>query len=191
MNAKDESETKWAMQVVVELDRTILQHMDLRQWSEFIGEVAKRGMVPIGWSKGERPPPVGLMFDFRGLHRAHYRLTGIDLTVCDLEGANFEGACLKGAKLGSCPKANLRSARLQGAAFRGDVSGADFTGTELHDTDFSDAYYFDGTPPVGLPPEILARCKSEPASAPGDPGMPPTPGEQPLRACVTISEVPW
>ena len=191
MNGNDESGTRWAMQVVVELDRSLLQHMDVRQWNEFVGELARLNMVPIVWSMGERPPPVGIMFDFRALRRAHYKLNGIDLTVCDLEGANFEGAWLKSAKLGSCPGANLRNARLQGAAFRGDVSAADFTGAELHDADFRDAYYFANRAPVGLPPEVLATCKAEPENAPDDAGGPPVPAEQPLRACVTITQVPW
>ena len=192
MSGKDETGTRWAMQVVVELDRSLLQHMDVRGWNEFVGELSRLNMVPIAWSKGERPPPVGVIFDFRALRRAHYKLNGIDLTFCDLEGANFEGACLKGALLGSCPGANLRNARLQGAAFRGDISGADFTGGELHDTDFRDAYYFVNRPPLGLPPEVLDACKAEPENAPGDhPDGPPVPAEQPIRATVTISEVPW
>ncbi len=191
MNSEAESGTKWAMLVAIELDRSAFQHFTVASWNEFVGELARRGMTPIAWSKGERPPPIGVILNFRGLRRAHYKLNGIDLTLCDLEGAEFEGASLKGAKLGPCPGANLRNARLQGAAFRGDISGADLSGAELHDTDFRDSYYFDGTPPVGLPAEALATCKSEPASAPGDGDMPATPPERPIRATVTISEMPW
>jgi hypothetical protein len=178
------------MLVVVELDHGVFQHFNVAQWNDFVGELVRLGLVPVAWSKGERPPPVGVMFDFRRLRRAHYRLAGIDLTFCDLGEADFEGADLKGAKLGDCAGANLRNARLQGAAFRGDVRGANFTGAELHDTDFSDAYYFAAKPPVGLPAEVLAACKSEPAAA-GDADKPSAPPEQPLRATVTISEVPW
>jgi uncharacterized protein YjbI with pentapeptide repeats len=179
------------MLVVVEFSRDLFQHFNVESWNEFVGELVRHGMVPVAWSKGERSPPVGVMLDFRGLRRAHYKLDGIDLTFCDLEGANFEGASLKGAKLGPCPGANLRGARLQGAAFRGDVSGADFTGAELHDTDFRDATYDPGKPPVGLPGEALANCKPEPENATDDAEVQSVPADQPLRATVTISEVPW
>ena len=191
MNEKDKAEARWSMLIVVELDRGLLQHFDVRQWNDFVGELARRGMTPIGWAQGERPPPVGVTLSFRGLRRAHYRLTGIDLTLCELEGADFEGACLQGAKLGFCPKANFRYARLQGASFRADVSGVDFTGAELQGAEWGDAYYFANDPPVGLPTEVLAACQCEPASAPGNADMPSTPPERPLRACVTITEVPW
>ena len=132
------------------------------------------------------------MLDFRGLRRGHYRLTGIDLSLCSLEGACFEGACLKGAKLGSCPNANFRDARLQGADFSDcDISGCCFVGAELHDTDFANATYDPANPPTGLPPEVLAKCKAEPPERPNSAKPQGQTGEHPMRATVTISEVPW
>ncbi len=192
MSGNDETGTRWAMQVVVELGRTILQHMDVRGWNEFVGELVRRGMVPIAWSKGERPPPVGVMFDFRGLRRMHYRLNGINLSLCALDGGSFECASLKGALLGDGKAVCYRGARIHGARFCGDISGCDFSGCSgIEHALWDDASFSVEDPPIGLPPEVLTRCKPEPASAPGDGDMPSTPPEQPLRATVTITEVPW
>ena len=174
-------------QVVVEFDRSLFRHVGLAQWNDFAAELVRRGLTPVAWAKGERPPPIGVMFDFRRLRAAHLRLAGVDFTFCDLAQADFEGSSLKGAKLGDCPGANLRGAWLQGAEFRGDVSGADFTDAKLKGANFSNAYYISGLPPIGLPPEAVADIKS----VPEEPGGPDAPFEQPLRARITIHEVPW
>ncbi len=174
-----------AVQIIVEFDKSLFCHFTVCQWNEFMANLVRRNMTPVAWEK--RPPPLGVMFDFRGLRRANYRLDGIDLTFCDLDDANFEGASLQNAKVGSCPKANLRNARLHGASFRGDVSNCDFTDAkEICEADFRHAYYYDGSPPIGLPAEVLASCEVLP---PSDEDIPSVP-EQPLRACVTIHEVP-
>ena len=178
--------TRWAMQVVIEFDLALFRHFRVAQWNEFVGELVRRGLAPVAWAKGEKPPPVGVMFDFRGLRVRRCRLAGIDLTFCDLAGADFEGSSLKGAKLGGCPRANLRDTRLQGAEFRGDISDSDFTGATIDGTDFTHAYCHE--PPLGLPPELAAVIKSVPEGA-GDGAD--APFEQPLRARVTIHEVPW
>ena len=180
------------MLVIVEFDCGLMEHFDVTSFNEFMEKLVRRGMTPVAWSKGKRPPPVGVMFDFRHLQRPNATLSGIDLTFCDLEGgADFTGTNLQGAKLGSCPQACFRHAWLEGACFRGDISGADFTGAELADADFSHAYYFADKPPSGLSPEALAACEVLPPSVDDAGQMPPVPAEQVLRAKVTITEVPW
>ena len=188
MSVKDTDGTQWAMQVVLEFDASLFRHFRVSVWNDFVAELARLGLVPIAWSRGERPPPVGVTFDFRGLRVTCCRLDGIDFTFCDLGGANFQGSSLKNAKIGDCPKANLRNTKLQGAEFRGDVSGAEFAGAITDGTDFSHAYYLSGQPPVGLPPEVTAAIESVPRNPDGRTDEPFTP---PLRARVTIHTVPW
>ena len=67
MNAKSDGGGRTAMLVVLELDRDLLAHFGVREWNEFIGELVRRDLTPVAWAQGERPPPVGVMFDFRGL----------------------------------------------------------------------------------------------------------------------------
>jgi hypothetical protein len=184
--------TRTAMQVLVEIDKSLLQHFDVKSWNEFAAQLSKHGLLPTGWAPGERPPPVAILLDFRRLQRAHYKLTGINLSLCWLEGACFEGACLKGARLGCCPNANFRDARLQGADFSDcDVSGCCFVGAQLHDADFTGATYDPASPPTGLPPDVLAICAAEAPEQPSSTKPQQRAGERPLRATVTISEVPW
>jgi hypothetical protein len=189
VSGKDKTAKRWAVQIVAEFGRHLFRHFRLGQWNEFVGELVRRGLVPIAWSEGERPPPIGVAFEFRNLRATHCRLDGIDLTFCDLSGADFEGSSLKGAKVGDCPGANLRGTRLQGAEFRGDVSGADFTGAAVDGAGFGDAHHYEGEPPLGLPPEAMAEIKVVPREA--DEGRPEEPFMQPLRARVVLHEVPW
>lgn len=181
-----------SMQIMVQIDKSLLQHFDLATWGQFISDLSRHGLCPTVWAPGERPIPVAILLDFRGLRRGHYRLTGIDLSLCWLEGACFEGSCLKGARLGSCPNATFRNARLQGADFSDcDVSGCCFVGAELHGACFDRAVYDPTNPPTGLPAEVLAVCKAEPQERPAATMPQGRDGERPLKATVTISEVPW
>jgi hypothetical protein len=189
VNGNTDGETRWAVQVMVEFDQSIFRHFRGDQWNEFVEELVRRGLLPIAWSKGERPPPIGVNFEFHGLRIAHCRLDGVDFTFCDLSSADLEGSSLKGARLGDCPKANLRRTRLQGASLSGDVSTADFTGATVDGTDFGHAYYFEGEPPIGLPPDAMAAIECVPKDASAK--APEQPFMQPLRARVTIHEVPW
>lgn len=187
MSGEDMSGGGWAAQVLVEFDKGLFRHVGVRRWNAFVGDLARLGLVPVAWSRGERPPPIGVSLDFGGLRATHCRLDGIDLTFCDLGGADLERSSLKGARLGDCPRANLRGTRLQGARFRGDVSGCDFTGAETEGADFSNAYRHEYDPPVGLPPETVAAIEEVPHNA----GNPDEPFMQPLRVNATIHEVPW
>ncbi len=189
MSVKDTDGTRWATQVIVEFDASLFRHFCVSAWNNFVAELARRGLVPVVWSKGERPPPVGVIFDFRGLRVTHCRLTGIDLTFCDLGGANFQGSSLKNAKLGDCPGANLRNTKLQDAEFRGDVGRADFSGATVEGTDFTHAYYISGEPPVGLPPQTLAAIECVPREQDGD--RPDAPFTPPIKVTAVIHAVPW
>ena len=57
MNGKAD-ETRWATQVVVEFDRSLFRHVGVAQWNAFVGELVRRGLTPVAWSKGKRPPPI-------------------------------------------------------------------------------------------------------------------------------------
>jgi hypothetical protein len=186
-----------AMLVVLTFDSDLLEHFDVSQWNDFMGKLIRRGMTPVAWTKGRRPPPLGVMFDFRGLSCTCQRRELVDFTFCDLGDADFTATNLLGAKLGSCPGAVFTAASLESAHFRGDISGADFTDAEVGDADFSHAYYHSDNPPTGLPPEVLAACDGVPPSVDGDDGdagadlISRLPADQTLSVKATIHEVPW
>ena len=187
--------SRTAMQIMVDISRDLLQAFDVKTWNAFAADLSHLLPIPTAWEPGEHPPPIGIILDFRRLQRAHYRLIGIDLSRCWLDEANFEGSNLKDAKMGSCSNATFKDACLQGADFSNcDISGCNFTGADLRDINFKDATYDPADPPTGLPPELLAKCKAEPP----DPSNPPAStsnlgrfAARPIRACVTINEVPW
>jgi len=176
------------VQVIVEFDASLFQHFRVAQWNSFVRELARRSLVPIAWAEGERPSPVGVMLDFKGLRARHCRLAGLDFTFCDLGGADLEGSSLKGGKVGDCPRANLRLTQLQEAEFRGDVSGTDFTGAAVDGADFGDAHHHEGEPPLGLPPEAMATIEEAPCETGGRDDAPFMP---PVRVRATIHEVSW
>ena len=188
MNGKGNAATRGAAQVIVEFDKSLFRRVGSARWNDFAGELVRRGMVPVAWSQGERPPPIGVMLDFRGLRARRCRLEAKDFTFCDLSQADFSGSFLQDAKIGDCPQANLRGTSLRGAEFRGDVSGCDFTGATVEGADFRHAYYEEGDPPIGLAVATLGAIECVPKEASGGP-------EElfmhPVRAKVTIHEVPW
>jgi hypothetical protein len=186
-----------AMQIIVEFDRSLLSHFTVSEWNAFIDDLMARDLIPPTWSEGERPPPMGVMVNFRNLQRAHYRLEGINLSMCWLEGADFTEANLKHAQLGCGRNVCYRGARLDHADCGVEISGCDFTdATGLDTAKFKGAVYDPANPPIGLPPEVLAVCKAE-ADPPADPRQPSNPqeptgmSESPLRACVTIQKIRW
>lgn len=199
-----------AKQVMIEFDRSLLSHFNVSSWNEFVEALVRRELVPTAWAPGERPPPLGIMFHFHRLQRRHYILDGIDLSLCSLDNADFEGASLKGAQLGCGRNVSYRGARMDaGTDFRNiEITGCDFTGgIGLELALWDGAVYDQSNPPIGLPTEVLARCKAEPPEPVAPPKLndpdddepldpfnpvPRAPfGECPLRACITISEMPW
>jgi len=89
-------------QVIVEFDKSLLTHFSsVEQFNGFISGLSAMNLAPTVWSSGERPPPFGVTLDFSGLRRAHYRLDGIDLSLCWLADSDFEGASLKNAQMGT------------------------------------------------------------------------------------------
>lgn len=188
MNGKNNAATQWAAQVIVEFDKSLFRRVGSAKWNDFVGELVRRGIVPVAWSQGERPPPIGVMLEFRGLRARRCRLGAMDFTFCDLTQADFSGSFLQDARIGNCPHANLRGTSLRGAEFRGDVSGCDFTGAATEGADFRHAYHEEGDPPIGLPVATLGAIEcvtKETGGGPEDPSM------RPLRAKATFHEVPW
>ena len=189
---------KTAIQIIVEFDRSLLSHFTVSTWNSFINDLMSANLIPPIWSQGERPPPVAVMLDFSRLQRRTYRLDGINLVFCWLENADFTGASLKNARLGCGRNVSYRNCRVDNADFAlVEISGCDFTGcTGIETARFDNAVYDPANPPIGLPAEILARCKPDAKPPPENPRTPRNPKEpscyavSPLRACVTIHSVP-
>jgi hypothetical protein len=192
MSNPDQNEQPKGIMVVVELRDGLLNHFSVAEWNAFMADLMSRDLIPAVWASGKRPPPVTVDLNFKGLQRAHYRLDGIDLSLCYLDHANFTGASLKNARLGAGKQVSYRGARLQGADFRGiEISGNDFTDSQGTDPAmFQGAYYAPDNPPKGLPPEVLAVCERDEATAVRPTSGQSVPTESPLRACVTIQRIP-
>ena len=187
-----------AIQIVVEFHRDLLGHFDVPSWNAFVADLLEKGLIPPIHSPGEKPEPIGVLLDFRGLKRSHYRLDGIDLRLCWLEDASFDFASLRNAKLGCGRNVSYRGSRLHGADLRNvEIRGCDFTGcVGLETALFDDAAYAPANPPVGLPPEILAQCKAEAEPPPTDRRQPSNPQEPtgfqqaPLQCHASIHLIP-
>ena len=180
-------------QVLVEFDRSLMSHFTVEQFNALVDGLSEMHQAPTVWEAGSVPPPFGVTFDFSRLQRAHYRLDGIDLSLCWLADSNFTGASLKDAQMGCCPRTSFRNARLQGADFTlCDISDCDFAGAELEGTIFDGAVYAVGHEPVGLPTATLALCKPEAVPPPVNPRTPENPQEPtgptvcPLKCSATI-----
>lgn len=187
-----------AIQIIVEFNSSLLSHFSVATWNAFVDDLMEKNLIPPMWSPGERPSPVAVMLDFSRLQRRNYRLDGINLALCWLENADFTGASLKNAHLGCGRHVCYRECRLDNADFTlVEISGCDFTDcTGIETAIWDRATYDPANPPVGLPPEIVARCKPEAKPPPENPRAPSNPAEPtgfmvaPLRACVTIHEIP-
>ena len=178
--------------VVVELGKDLLNHFSVSEWNAFMVDLMVRNLIPTCWEAGKSPPPITVDLNFRRLQRAHYRLDGIDLSLCFLDHADFSQTSLKNARLGSGKNVSYRGARLQGADFRGiEISGNDFTDCiGVEPAMFEGAYYDPDNPPKGLPPEVLAVCVGDEETAVRPTSGQSFPTESPLHACVTIQRVP-
>jgi len=192
---------KQAIQIVVEFDwrllNLILSNGGVPAWNRFSRRLLEGGLIPVTWTAGEEPDPVGVMLNFDHIRMPHYHLDGIDLCLCWLEAADFTGASMKDASIGSCPDALFRAARLHGCEFLGDISGCHFEdATGLDTAKFGLAVYHPGNPPIGLPPQALAVCLPDVAPPPTDPRLPRNPMEPtgfqqaPLRCHASIHIVP-
>lgn len=188
-----------AIQVVIEFDRTLLNHFTVAQFNAFIGGLLSRGLTPPIFVPGDTDPdPIAIMIDFNGLRRPHYDLDHIDLRMCWLADADFTGASLRHARMGCGRNVCYRDgARLHGADFRGvEISGSDFTGALGLDTaQFDGAVYCPSNPPVGLPASVMALCKPEAAPplvdrrSPSNPMEPSGYRQSPLRCSALIHAI--
>ena len=198
-NTNGGGSNRTAMQIMVECDHSLLPHFSVTAFNSFIDGLVKMGLLPTVWDPTvERPPVLGVMLNFSRLQRRNYRLDGINLFFCWLENADFTGSSLRNARLGCGRNVSYRNCRLDNADFQeAEISGCDFTGCSGIETAlFEGAVYDPANPPKGLPESILDRCK--PAAAPPlkNPRQPSNLQEPsgytvaPLRACVTIHEIP-
>lgn len=186
------------IQIVVEFRRDVLNHFSVPEWNAFVADLLGKHLIPPIHALGEKPEPLSVLLDFRGLKRSHYRLDGIDLRLCWLEGASFEFASLRKARLGCGRNVSYKGSRLHGADFHHvEISGCDFTDcVGIETAIFENAVYDPANPPVGLPPEILAICKPEAEPPPTDRRQPTNPAEPtgfqqaPLRCLATIHLIP-
>jgi len=184
--------------IIVEFRGDLLGHFDVPAWNAFVAGLFDRRLLAACWSRTERPPPLVILIDFRGLRRARYKLDGIDLRHCWLERADFTEASLRNSKMGCGRNVSYRGSRLNEADFRHvEISGCDFSGCQGIETAlFDGAVYDPANPPLGLPPEALARCKPEADAPPLDRRQPDNPKEptwfrqEPLRCCATIHMAP-
>lgn len=207
MNGKASRETAGdgvcptSIHLIVEFDKELFNHVvgerGVAGWNDFVGDLFERRLLAACWASTEMPPPLVILFDFRGLRRAHYRLDDVDLRCCWLQGADFTGASLKNSHLGCGRGVSYRKSRLHGADFRHvEISGCDFTGAAGIETAiFDGAVYDPANPPLGLPPETLAKCKPEAEPPPADHRLPTNPMEpwfrqSPLRCHATIHIAP-
>jgi hypothetical protein len=187
-----------SIQIILEFRHDLLGHFDVPTWNAFVADLMEKNLIPPIYTPGEKPEPLSVLLDFRGLQRSHYRLDGIDLSLCWLEGVSFDFASLRNARLGCGRNVSYKGSRLNGADFRHvEVSGCDFTGcVGLETALFEDAAYDPANPPMGLPPEILAKLKPEAEPPPDDRRKPSNPmeptgfGQAPLRCHASIHLIP-
>ena len=119
-------------------------------------------------------PPLLFTLDFtHGKLRGLSNLDGINLDDVWLEGTDFTASSLRGAKIGFCPHAIFRDTDLSHAVINGDLTGVDFTGARMEGVEIQEFCTYERTsPPIGLPTELLSRCKAvedEPSEAAGSP----------------------
>src|ERR1035437_6033215 len=115
--------------IIIEFRADLLGHFDVPGWNAFADALFERPLLSACWSRGERPPLLVVLLDFRGLRRARHKLDGIDLRHCWLERADFTGASLRNSKMGCGRNTSYRGARLHGPNFRHvEISGCDFSG---------------------------------------------------------------
>ena len=56
--------------VVIEFDKGLLNHFTVAEWNTFVADLISRDLIPAVWEDGNRPPPITVSFNFRGLQRA-------------------------------------------------------------------------------------------------------------------------
>jgi hypothetical protein len=185
------------IQIILEFRHDLLSHFDVATWNAFINDLMAKNLIPPIYTPGEKPEPLSVLLDFRGLKRSNYRLDGINLSLCWLQDADFTGASLRNARLGCGRNVSYKGSRLHEADFRHvEISGCNFTDAlGLESALFDGASYDPANPSIGLPPEILAKCTPDAEPPPVDRRKPSNPMEQcfrqaPIKCFATINLIP-
>lgn len=184
--------------VVLAFDKSIFGRFDNpEQWNVFIQDLMSYELLPPMWEAGSRPPPLGVLLDLSGLKKTNRILDGIDLSMCSLDKADFSGSSLKNALLGCGRNVSYRGCRLDHADLTlVEISGCDFTDCSgLETALFDRAVYDPENPPVGLPLDVLAKCRPT-VEPPTKSPVPSSPQEAngftvaTLKCTATIHRVP-
>ena len=167
--------TSGIRQLVFELGADVLEAVladgGVAAWNRLHQSLISKNILSAGWSPEEDPPPVTVLINLEGVDLSNRSLRGLDVSAAWMAKADLRNCDLRGARLGCLPHANLSGADCAGTDFSWlDVTGVDFTGTVLTDAVFEGATFCRSEPPLGLSPEVMARCI--PAS--DDVGVSPT-----------------
>jgi hypothetical protein len=151
-------------QLQIKFDETllakILREGGVSAWNQLVADLYDRNLINTCWSSEEPPPPLAIDLDFSHGDFFDQNLDGVDFSRCTLKGASFDMASLRGSKFGYCVGASFREAVLDACDFTdAELDGCDFTdATGLENAVFNRVIYDVSTPPIGLPPEVSARC---------------------------------
>jgi uncharacterized protein YjbI with pentapeptide repeats len=141
-----------------DLLREFLNRPDgIRQWNGWVRAVAPL----VTQSSGELSESVVLAFDFSNSNLIGMNLDTVDLSLAWLADTDFSSSSLRGAKVGCPVRACFTGADLTDATICGDVTGTDCRGALLCGTRMDCCGYEKGSPPLGLPAELLRLCYEE------------------------------
>lgn len=151
------------LDVGVDLLRSVLEDpQGVVIWNCWVSSLYHRGLILPSGHDGDPDPVLMVGLDFSRGDLSGLRMDGIDLAWAWLEGTDFTGTSLKNARIGFCPHAIFRGSDLTGAELCGDIGTADFSGALVGGVHIGFCCSHDiGSPPAGLPPELLSRCRKD------------------------------
>jgi hypothetical protein len=141
-----------------DLLREFLSRPDgIGEWNRWV-----RAVEPlVTQSSSELSESVVLGFDFSNSNLIGMNLDAVDLSLAWLADTDFSSSSLRGAKVGCPVRACFTGADLTDATICGDVTGTDCRGALLCGTRMDCCGYEKGSPPLGLPAELLRLCYEE------------------------------
>ena len=128
-------------------------------WNNWMTAINDLMMGPTSTSQ---PNPFIVDVDFTRADLRGLNLEGINLQWVCLERTDFTGAILRGAQIGDCARSIFRDADLSHAVIYGEeLTGTDFTGAKLGGLNLKyNCVYGRESPPIGLTPELMEKCKA-------------------------------